>query len=183
VITLGGELSISGRVLDPDGAGVARRARLLQRAAPLAAELPSPSRAADGAFVIAGLEPGEYALTAQPDPIARLVAARLGPVRAGSTGVVLQLARARVRIGRRRASGERTWIVAFDANAARVDQTVTDEKGAFRIRSRRARRSSSAPGRRNPIRNPSGDTRRRDRAADRRAAAGSPAGATDVVIE
>jgi hypothetical protein len=54
-------------------------------------------------------------------------------VRAGSSDVILQLARAAFVSGRR-ANGERTWIVAFDANAARIDQTVTDETGAFKIR-------------------------------------------------
>ncbi len=133
-ITLGGELSITGHVLDPDGAGV-EGARVFFRAPHLSPRsFPSAVAAAEGAFVIAGLEPGEYALTAQPEPARRdLVAARAGPVRAGSTGVVLQLPRAAWITGRR-ASGERTWVVAFDASSARVDQTVTDEKGTFRLR-------------------------------------------------
>jgi hypothetical protein len=134
VITLGGELSITGRVLDPDGAGVGG-ARVYFSAPHLSPRsFPSAVASANGAFEISGLEPGEYALTAQPEPGRMdLVAARLGPVRAGSIGVILELPRAAFVTGRR-ANGERTWIVAFDANSARVDQSVTDANGAFRLR-------------------------------------------------
>src|SRR6185369_15996381 len=88
VITLGGELSISGRVLDSDGAA-AEGAHVFFRAPHLSPRsFPSAVTRTDGAFVIAGLEPGEYALTAQPpDDRKNLVAARFGPVRAGSSGV------------------------------------------------------------------------------------------------
>ncbi len=134
VITLGGELSISGRVLDADGANVGD-ARVYFSAPSLSPRsFPSAVARKDGSFVIAGLEPEEYVLTAHPpDDRKDLVAGRLGPVRAGSSGLVLELPRA-ASVSGRRASGERTWIVAFDANAARIGQTVTDEKGAFELR-------------------------------------------------
>jgi hypothetical protein len=134
VITLGGDLSITGRVLDADGAGVGE-ARVYFSAPNLSPRsFPSAVAKKDGSFVIAGLEPGEYTLTAQPPDVRRdLVAGRLGPVRSGSSDLVLQLSRASYITGRR-AGGERTWIVAFDASSARVEWTVTDEKGGFRIR-------------------------------------------------
>jgi protocatechuate 3,4-dioxygenase beta subunit len=134
VITLGGDLTITGRVLDPDGAGVGNARVFFSAPNPAPRSFPSSVSRKDGSFVIAGLEAGEYTLTAEPpDDRKELVAGRLGPVQAGSSDVVLELPRAAFVTGRR-ASGERTWIVAFDANAARIDQTVTDEKGAFRIR-------------------------------------------------
>jgi hypothetical protein len=134
VITLGGEHSISGRVLDPDGAG-APGSRVFFSGPNLSPRsFPSAIAREGGAFVIAGLEPGEYALRAQPElDRPELVSTRLGPVRAGSSGIVLQLARAAFVTGRSTLAG-RTWIVAFDATSARIDWTVTDEKGAFRIR-------------------------------------------------
>jgi hypothetical protein len=132
VITLGGELAISGRVLDPDGAGVAGARVYFAGPNPSPRSFPSAVSSEDGAFVISGLGPGEFALTAQPVPgRSEWSAVRFGPVRGGASGIVLQLARTALVTGKCK---YRAWIVAFDAAESPIDRTVSDEQGLFRIR-------------------------------------------------
>jgi RNA polymerase sigma-70 factor (ECF subfamily) len=142
-IRMGGTLRIAGRVLDPDGAPAAG-ARVYVRGGNL-----SPSSRHDavadsgGAFVFAGLEAGEYAVSVEPEFIRQgetqneWIGSRTETVRAGAEDVVLQLQRRDSIEGRivpaDGGAPVRTWIVAIDPSGSRVSWTVSGSDGSFRL--------------------------------------------------
>ena len=146
LVALGGPLAISGRVLDPDGAGV-ERATVSVRGGETRSF--SAFTGGDGSFVFSGLEPGEYTLVAWPtqglpkefvQPLgdrSDLADARVESVRAGTTDLVIQLLRAVAIEGRvERPEGtapRRSWVAAFDPMAGRIRGAPTAEDGTFRV--------------------------------------------------